>query len=200
MTMATLAAVKLKLDIPTADTSLDTDITAALAAADAFVKGETGFDESATSRTEYLTRVPHDAELSAEFRPVDPATAIVAQVREPGSSTKITITTDLVDPVKGLIMLVPDGSSWGPYAGRRDQGRHSILELSYKTTAFVAATHAPEIPDCIAMIAAYWFKEGHALAKSLSAGPLSESFMNLPLPPAALPVLWKYKRRVARWV
>lgn len=200
MTLATLAAVKGKLDIPTGDTSLDTDITACLNAADAFIKGQTGFDETATERTEYLTDVPYDARISTEFRPVDSGVAIVAQARSVGGATWTTLTADLVNALKGLIILVPDSTaSWGPLRPKDSVGEHAIVKLAYKTTAFAAATHGYEIPDIIASLAAYWFRESRALAKSIGAGPASESFMNLPLPPHILGPLYNYKRGTAKW-
>lgn len=198
MTLATLAAVKNKLDIPATDVSLDNPITVCLTAADSWVKDQTGFDEAATVRTEYLTQVEHDAWISTKYRPVDSAYAIVAQSRAPGSTTRSTLTADLVDPDAGKIKLVPVGSSGAPWEHSDDGGEHTIVELTYKTKAFAASTDGAEIPDVIASLAAYWFRESRALAKSITVGAISETLMNLPVPPHIVAALWRHKRGSVR--
>jgi hypothetical protein len=198
MTLATLASVKDKLGIPTTDTSLDTAITACLAGADAWAKGQTGYDEIAAVHTEYLTQVEHDAWLTTKYRPVDSAVAILVQTRAPGSTTRSTLTADLVDAMNGKIKLVPVGASGAPWELDEDAGEYSIVELTYTTKAFSVADTL-DLVDAVAELAAYWFTEHRANIKSGSAGPVAESYINAPIPPSVQAVIWRHKRGIASW-
>ena len=201
MTLATagLASAKGKLDIPTADTSLDTFITECVNAAIAKIMAECGYDETAASHTEYLTRVEFDELITTKYRPVDATSAIVANVRYPGSTTKLPITTDLIDPAAGQIKLVPYFFDYGPERIHTRKFEHAIVELTYKTTSFAASTDGYEIPDAIASLAAYWFKEDRSLAKSVSVGQIHEQLLNMAIPDHILAKLARHKRRAVRW-
>lgn len=203
-TLATLTQVKAKLDVLATDTSLDTAIQAVLDAASAFVVSDAGYTLSATALTEVFRNVPRDGTIYTAKRPI--TTLASVKIRDPGSAVLTTITGDLVDAARGEIILVPDLAGWGwptydvfPRSARYRLGEWSILQVDYTPTATAAATY-PDLTDAEAELAAYWYREHRANAKSVTSGLGGETFLNMGIPPSIQAILRKHKRRSARWV
>ena len=171
--MATLAAVKGKLGIPSTVTTLDADVRRSLDAADEYVTSQTGYSAVALSgRVEVLREVRPNEKIFLNRRPVS-ITSITH--RDPGSSVESALTYDLVDAEKGELWLVPDATAFSPWmsAGRQWRGLWRIVTVTYSVTA---AAPTADLADAVAELATFWYKNDRANVKSMGAGPFNTQF------------------------
>lgn len=198
-TMATLPAVKQKLDIPVTDVSLDNAIQAVLDGADRVAQEVTGYQADAeAARVDRFFDCAPDERLYLTRRPVSSITSATA--RDPGNSTTTTLTTDLVDGSKGYVWLVPDTTAFSPWLRpTKFKQKWDIVVVTYVVTATTAPPR--DLSDAIAELAAFWFKHDRANAESITAGPFSESFItDRPMPERVSQIFRHYSRKVSRIV
>jgi hypothetical protein len=204
MPLATLADVKAKL--PGVSDSNDDGVQAVLDAADRWVRTRTRLEPAASTFVDTVERVRVGHAFQLPRRPVTSVTMV--EGRWFGVSTWQTLTFELVDANAGMIIVpghlgwewwqMPEGIS-APWWRWRDR-IWPLIRVTYVT----AGTTVPEdLRDSVAALAAYWYSRHRAgAAKQAIQGQMSETFLELAVPPWIMAVLQRYMptAEVGTWV
>ncbi len=189
--LATLAAVKVKLDIPASDTSRDSAITATVNAANAWALAQTRYDLTGGTYTHYDRSVPPLVPYALPLRPL--AAVSAAHVSTDGGITWSALSATVLDAAGGLIALGLDqaasGWDWPPSPAEPPWARWRYpadrvlpyVRITYTTTAY---SPPADITDAVTALAAYWYdRHGAGAAQSQSFAGQSTTWSMEAVPP-----------------
>jgi hypothetical protein len=202
MPLATLAQVKEKLQIPTADTIEDSALQKVLDAAEQFILNKTGFVLADADFEEIIRNFEIGRVYYLSHRPVQ---NLQVQVRIAGDPNWYSLNADVLDADLGSF-VVPPGSFWPatPKAPPWLAWRNPTWDIAKATYRATALSPIPaDLSDATAAIAAYWWRRHLAgPTKNISVGTASEAYSDLAVPDYVFEVIARYyrKEKAVLWV
>lgn len=178
MPLATLDEVKLKAGIPLSNNNFDVAIQNALNAADRYVRNVTGWEDEATTVTEYVTSSQLGRFLTLKKRPIAAVTTV--QGKRSGDTDWTMFQADVIDAVQGKILPLvtgPSSSGFSPGVGNNFMQQ---LQVVYTTTGELPPD---DLADAVAALAAYWYRRdrGHAV-DSMTVGTVTNRLLQAGVP------------------